>query len=45
MSEARIRVQYPDADDREVRLRLAALVLGRETMRRAFSWDPVAEGW
>jgi hypothetical protein len=28
------------AGDSEVRLRVAALLLGRDTMMRAFSWDP-----
>ena len=43
---ARIRIQYgPDLDEREERLRLAALVLDRETMIRVFSWDPKKEGY
>jgi len=45
MATARIRRQYPEATDRELRLRLAALTLGRETMVRVFSWDPVESGW
>jgi hypothetical protein len=45
MAEARIRGQYPIADDAEVRLRLASLCLGRETMLRVFSWDPAKERW
>lgn len=45
MAKARIRGQYPDADDTEVRLRLASLALGRETMLRVFSWDPAKERW
>lgn len=45
MAEARIRGQHPDADESEVRLRLAALVLGRETMMRVFAWDPAKERW
>lgn len=45
LAETRIRAQYPDASDREVLLRLAALTLGRETVVRAFGWDPEQEGW
>ena len=45
MAEARIRQEHPDADQSEVRLRLGALTLGRQTMLRVFSWDPAREGW
>jgi hypothetical protein len=45
MAAARIRSQHPGADESEVRLRLAALVLGRQTMRRVFRWDPGEDGW
>jgi hypothetical protein len=45
MAAARIRTQHPDADESEVRLRLAALVLGRDTMLRVFAWDPAKERW
>jgi len=45
MAAARIRHQYPGASDREVELRVASLVLGRQTMIRAFSWDPDQQGW
>lgn len=42
---ARIRRQYgPELDEREERLRLAALSIDRETMIRAFGWDPDFEG-
>lgn len=45
MALARIRRQYgPDLDEREERLRLASLRLDRETMIRAFGWDPDVEG-
>ena len=45
MALARIRRQYgPDLDEREERLRLAALRIDRETMIRAFGWDPEIEG-
>ena len=45
LAETRIRSQYPDAPDREVLLRVAALTLGRETVKRAFGWDPDLAGW
>lgn len=46
MAAARIRDQYgPDLPERELRLRLAALWIDRETMIRAFGWDPEVEGY
>ncbi len=42
---AGIRERHPDADERELRLRLAALWLDRDTMIRVFSWDPEKEGY
>ncbi|HUP42826.1 MAG TPA: hypothetical protein VM599_06410 [Thermoanaerobaculia bacterium] len=46
MAAARIRSRYgPDLPERELRLRLAALWLDRETMIRAFGWDPEKEGY
>jgi hypothetical protein len=45
MAASRIRLTYPDADEREVRLRVAALALGKETMMRVFGWDPDRQGW
>jgi hypothetical protein len=44
LAEARVRRDHPQADDSEIRKRVAALVLGRETMLRVFAWDPAAEG-
>lgn len=42
----RIRSQYgPDLSARELQLRLAALRIDRETMIRAFGWDPEVEGY
>jgi hypothetical protein len=40
-----IRERHPDADDQELRLRLAALKYPRELMIRAFGWDPVERGY
>ncbi len=46
VAAARIRAQYgPDLPERELRLRLAALWIDRETMVRAFGWDPQVEGY
>jgi hypothetical protein len=42
---SRIRKQYGDVPERELRLRLAALWLERETMLRVFDWDPEIEGY
>jgi hypothetical protein len=39
-----IRLRHPDADEREVRLRVAALRLERALMIDAFGWDPAAHG-
>ena len=35
-----VRTMYPDADEREIFLRVAARRLDRETMIRAYGWDP-----
>lgn len=46
MAAARIRRQYgPDLSERELRLRLAALRLDRETMIEVFAWDPEEMGY
>jgi hypothetical protein len=37
-----VRRMYPDASEREVFLREAARRLDRETMIRAYGWDPEA---
>jgi hypothetical protein len=37
---AGLRLRYPDASERELRLRYAAMRYDRETMIRAFGWDP-----
>jgi len=39
-----LRRRYPDAAPREIELRLAARNLPRETMIRAFGWDPELHG-
>jgi hypothetical protein len=46
MAAARICAQYgPDLPERELRLRLAALWIDRDTMMRAFGWDPRVQGY
>jgi len=38
--EAGVRLQYPQASEREVFLRTASRHLSRELMIRAYGWDP-----
>ena len=40
MSEMGVRIQYPQATEREVFLRAAARHLSRDLMIRAYGWDP-----
>ncbi len=40
-----IRRRHPNADENEVRLRLAALKYGGEITRKFLGWDPDVEGW
>ena len=40
ITEMGVRSRYPDASDREVFLRSAALYLSREQMICAYHWDP-----
>ena len=40
MYEAGVRLDHPDASDREVLLRVAARHLSRDLMIRAYGWDP-----
>ena len=44
MCEMGVRSAYPNADDREVLLRVAARHLPRDLMIRAYGWDPEADG-
>ena len=44
MYEMGVRQQYPDADDREVRRRVAARHLSRDLVIRAYGWDPGEHG-
>ena len=45
LQKARIRAQYGDISEDEMRMRLGALRLGRETMIKVFGWDPDEKGW
>lgn len=45
LQKARIRAEYGDISDEEMRMRLGALRLGRETMIEVFGWDPDEKGW
>lgn len=40
-----IRRRHPNAPEHEIRMRLAALRYGEETMIRVFGWDPSVRGW
>lgn len=44
LQEDGVRRLYPEASPREVFLRAAARRLDRETMIRAYGWDPEAHG-
>jgi hypothetical protein len=39
-SESGVRERYPEASEREIFLRSAALRLPRDLMIRAYGWDP-----
>lgn len=41
---AGLRARFPEASERELRLRLAAQSIDRLTMIRAFGWDPAEHG-
>ena len=42
---AGLRERYPQAPEEELRRRLAALLLDRETVIKAYGWDPEVEGY
>jgi hypothetical protein len=42
---ADLRHRYPDADEAELRKRLAARLLPREDVIRVYGWDPEKEGY
>jgi len=45
MAAMGVRMRYPEASDREVFLRVAALHLMREEMIRVYQWDPLEHGY
>lgn len=45
MAELGVRRRHPSAGQREVRLRVLALRLGRDLMVDVYGWDPDVEGW
>ena len=45
LARAGIESRHPGAREQEIRLRLMALRLDRETMIRFFGWDPEREGY
>lgn len=45
LARAGIRRRYPDASEEEVRGRLAAVVLDRDTVLQVYGWDPDLEGY
>ncbi len=45
MAMAGLRSRYPEASPKELRLRLAALVLDADTVRKVYGWDPTREGY
>ena len=44
VSESGVRARYPNASEREVFLRAAALRIPRDLMMRAYGWDPEGDG-
>ena len=40
-----VRSRHPDADEREVRLRIASRQIPPELMKKAFGWDVEKEGY
>jgi hypothetical protein len=44
-AKAGIRRRYPEANEEEVRRRLAAVLFDRETVVKVFGWDPDVEGY
>ncbi len=45
LARADVRSRYPEADEREVRLRVASRHLDPDLMSRAFGWDPRERGY
>ncbi|HKP86807.1 MAG TPA: hypothetical protein VJZ26_11955 [Blastocatellia bacterium] len=45
LARAGLRDRYPEASEEELKKRLAALVLDRETVMKVYGWDPEKEGY
>jgi len=45
LMEAEVRQRYPNADEREIRLRVASRWLPPELMQKAFGWNPKERGF
>lgn len=45
LATADLRRCYPEADEKELRRRLAARLLEREEVIAAYGWDPEVEGY
>jgi hypothetical protein len=45
LAMAGLRGRYPNASEEELKKRLAALVLDRETVIEVYGWDPAVEGY
>jgi hypothetical protein len=45
LARAEVRRRHPEADEREIRLRVASRRIPAELMRKAFRWDPEKEGY
>jgi len=45
LAAAGIRMRHPNASEREMRMRLAALWFNRDVIMSAFHWDPDLEGY
>ena len=45
LAVAGIRVRHPNASEKEIKMRVAALGLDRKTMIRIFNWDPELKGY
>jgi hypothetical protein len=45
LAKSGLRARYPQATEEELKKRLAALALDRETMIKVYGWDPEIEGY
>jgi hypothetical protein len=45
LMEAEVRHRHPNADEREIRLRVASRWLPPELMQKAFGWNPKERGF